>query len=169
MFWRLMVCVDSLPFALTMLTIHLLIACHQLAPARADDNYHAMCYHVYVILHVKDPQLSFARVQHCVPLPGFCLALYSLHVLNRDVSIVKADQTMVINIAKRNKSQIQWIPVLWPTCTNPYRLEAGVIRQPDWWRDTAYMCIAGTVLKSLGNNMAPPIWLHPFKTFSCQH
>ena len=44
-----------------------------------------MCYHVYVIMHVKDPQLSVVRVGHRVPLVGFCLSLYVLHVLSRDI------------------------------------------------------------------------------------
>ena len=29
------------------------------------------------------------RVVHCVPLAGFCLSLYSLHVLNWDVNIIQ--------------------------------------------------------------------------------
>ena len=34
-----------------------------------------------IIRHVKYPQLSIIRVGHCVPLAGFCLSLYRLHVL----------------------------------------------------------------------------------------
>ena len=37
-----------------------------------------MCYHVYVIM------LSIER--HCVLVAGFCLSLYSMQVLNRDVN-----------------------------------------------------------------------------------
>ena len=48
-----------------------------------------MCYHVCVIMHVKDPCLSVVRVGHCVPLAGFCLSLYSLHVLNMDVNMTQ--------------------------------------------------------------------------------
>ena len=36
----------------------------------------AMCYHVYVTMHVKDPLLSVVRVGNCVPLAGFSLSLY---------------------------------------------------------------------------------------------
>ena len=45
-----------------------------------------MCYHVYVTMHVNDPYLSVVRVRYCVPLAGYCLSLYGLHVLNRDVN-----------------------------------------------------------------------------------
>ena len=48
----------------------------------------AMCCHFYVITHVKDPQLSVVRVGHCVLLAGFCLSMYSLHVLNGDVNMI---------------------------------------------------------------------------------
>ena len=49
----------------------------------------AMYYLVYQEMHVKDPQLSVVRVGHRVPLAGFCLSLYGLHVLNRDVNMNK--------------------------------------------------------------------------------
>ena len=55
---RLMVYVSCLPFALTVLTIHLLTASHQLAPASASvwfNKERAMCFHICMILHVKDP------------------------------------------------------------------------------------------------------------------
>ena len=55
---RLMVRVTFVPFALTMLTIHSLFECQQLAPASAADwsnKGRAMCYHIYVIMHVKIP------------------------------------------------------------------------------------------------------------------
>ena len=39
-----------------------------------------MCYHVCVIMHVKDPYVYFVRVGHRVPLAGFCLSIYGLHV-----------------------------------------------------------------------------------------
>ena len=45
-----------------------------------------------MIMHVKDPQLSFVRVWHCVLLADFCLSLHSLHVLNRDVNIIQKIQ-----------------------------------------------------------------------------
>ena len=48
-----------------------------------------MCYHVCMIIHVKDPQLSVVRVGHRVPLAGFCLSLYGLHVLNRVVNMIQ--------------------------------------------------------------------------------
>ena len=58
--------------------------CRQLVHQRPS-----MCHYVYVMMHVKDPQLSVVRVGHCVPLAGFCLSLYSLHVLNRDVNMIQ--------------------------------------------------------------------------------
>ena len=51
---RLMVLATLLPFAFTVLTVHLLTASHRLAPASAADWFNkgrAMCYHVYVIVH----------------------------------------------------------------------------------------------------------------------
>ena len=48
-----------------------------------------MCCHVYMIKHVKHPYLSIVRVGHSVPLAGFCLPLCSLHVLNRDFSMIQ--------------------------------------------------------------------------------
>ena len=49
----------------------------------------SMCYHVYVITHVKDPELSVVRLGHRVKLAGFCLSLNCLHVLNMDVNIIQ--------------------------------------------------------------------------------
>ena len=54
----------------------------------------SICYYVYVIMHVKDPQLSVVRVGHCVPLAGFCLCLYDLHALNRDVNMIQSIQSI---------------------------------------------------------------------------
>ena len=51
-----------------------------------------MRYHVYVIMRAKDPQLSVVRVVYCVPLSGFGLSLYSLHVLNRDINMISTKQ-----------------------------------------------------------------------------
>ena len=48
-----------------------------------------MCYHVYVIMQVKDPQLSVVRVGHRVPVAGFCLSLYNLHVLYENADMIK--------------------------------------------------------------------------------
>ena len=51
-------CANLVPFALTMLTIHFLTACRQVAPTIAADWFnkgHAICYHVYVTMHVNDP------------------------------------------------------------------------------------------------------------------
>ena len=62
----------------------------------------AMCYYVCVIMHVKDPQLSVIRVGHCVPLAGFCLPLYSLHVLNRDINMILNKPYSVIIYIRRN-------------------------------------------------------------------
>ena len=49
----------------------------------------AMCYHVYVIMHVKDPYLCVIGVGHCVMLADFCFPLYSLQVLYKDVNIIQ--------------------------------------------------------------------------------
>ena len=43
---------------------------HQASVADWCNKSHAMCYHVYVILHVKDPQLSVLRVRGCVQVAG---------------------------------------------------------------------------------------------------
>ena len=40
-----------------------------------------MCYHVWLMMHVKDPKLYAVRVGYCVLCP--C----SLHVLNREINI----------------------------------------------------------------------------------
>ena len=69
----------------------ILPACYQLIPTIADNWFskgRAMCNHVYLIINVKDPWLSVVRVGHHVPLVGFCLVLYDLHVLNRDVNMI---------------------------------------------------------------------------------
>ena len=47
-----------------------------------------MCYHIYVIMHVKDLQLSVVRVGHHLLVAGFCLSLYDQHVLYGDVSMI---------------------------------------------------------------------------------
>ena len=44
----------------------------------------SMCYHVYVIILVKE--LSVVRVER------FCQSLYSLHVLNRDVNMIQTNK-----------------------------------------------------------------------------
>ena len=78
----------------TMLTIHLLYVCHWCAPASAADWFNksrAMSCHVIVIMHVKGPYLSVARVEHCVLLAGFCLSPYNLHVPNRDVYMIQTN------------------------------------------------------------------------------
>ena len=76
----------------------LLSASYNLVPISADDRFmkgQSMCYHVYMILHVKDPLLSVVGVGHRVPLAGFCLSLYSLHVLNRDVNMIQTNYQLV--------------------------------------------------------------------------
>ena len=57
-------------------------------PLTGSPKARVVCYYVHV-MHVKDPQLPVVRVEHRVPLAGFCLSLYSLHMLNRDVSIIQ--------------------------------------------------------------------------------
>ena len=68
-------------------------ACYQLVTTSADNrsNKGSPCIitHVCVIMHVKDPQVPVVRVGHQVPLAGFCLSLYDLHALNRDVNMIK--------------------------------------------------------------------------------
>ena len=77
----------------------ILSACYQPVPASTDDWFtkgHSMCYHFYVLMHVKDPWLSVVRVGHRVPLAGFSLSLYSLHMLDRDVNIIQNPNACVI-------------------------------------------------------------------------
>ena len=66
-------------------------ACYQLVPTSADDlfNKGGPCVIMSVIMHVEDSQLSVVRVGHCVLLVGFCLSLYILHVLNRDINMIQ--------------------------------------------------------------------------------
>ena len=40
-----------------------------------------LCYHIYVIMHVKDSQQFLVRVGQCVPVAGFSLFLYSIPVM----------------------------------------------------------------------------------------
>ena len=45
-------------------------------PVNATDwrnKGHAMCYHVNVIMHAKDPLLSVVKVRHCVIAESLCL------------------------------------------------------------------------------------------------
>ena len=63
------------------------IMCQQLVHQRPS-----ICYHVYVVMHLKDPQPSVIRVGHLVPLAGFCLSLYRLHTLNRDVNMIQTNK-----------------------------------------------------------------------------
>ena len=46
-----------------------------------------------VIMHVKEPQLSIITVGHCVLSPSFCVFLYSLHVLNRDITVIQTNKS----------------------------------------------------------------------------
>ena len=56
-----------------------------------------MCNHVYVIMHVKVPQLSVVGVGLRVPIAGFCLSLYSLTVLNKGVNMIQTTiQTSIL-------------------------------------------------------------------------
>ena len=48
-----------------------------------------MYYHVYSIMQVKDSLLSVVRVGYRVPLEGFYLSLYVLHMLNSDVNMIQ--------------------------------------------------------------------------------
>ena len=53
-----------------------------------------MCYHVYVIICVKIPKQSTINVGHYVPLAGFCLSCYGLHVLNRGINMIQTKKTI---------------------------------------------------------------------------
>ena len=48
-----------------------------------------MCYYVYVVVHIKDPQSLFVRAGHCVPVTGFYLVLNSINVHKLDLNTVK--------------------------------------------------------------------------------
>ena len=56
-----------------MLTTHLLSECHRLADWFVKDG--AMCYHVYVIMHVKDLSPSVVRVGFCVLVTRYIIHL----------------------------------------------------------------------------------------------
>ena len=70
-----------------------------------------MCNHVYMIMHVNDPKLSVVGVGHCAPLAGFCLSIYSLHVLTRDVNMVQTNKQK-LKAAQRGRYQKgpHWVP-----------------------------------------------------------
>ena len=77
------------------LEIHTLSERYKLAPSSATDWFVkgcAMCYHVYVILYVKDLQLYILKVGHHVPVAGICLSLCSLHLLHSDITVFKYNQ-----------------------------------------------------------------------------
>ena len=52
----------------------------------------AMYYYIYVIMHVKEPELSIVGVGHYAPLAGFCLSLYSPDELKRDVDMIQTNK-----------------------------------------------------------------------------
>ena len=58
--------------------------------------------------------LSIVRVGHCVPLADFCLSLFGLHVLNRDVNIIQTNKQTYKQANKQTKScdllRIQTVP-----------------------------------------------------------
>ena len=56
------------------------------------------CYYVHVIMQIKDPELSVVqvRVGHRVLLAGFCLPLFNLHLLNRDINNFQTNQTNIV-------------------------------------------------------------------------
>ena len=88
---------------------------------------HAMCYHVCVITHVKDPQLSVVKVGHGKPLAGFCLSLYDLHALNRDVNMIQTKQTKsIVNTGLFQLRQVSH--QVTPHTAAPANLEASVSR-----------------------------------------
>ena len=83
----LMVRTSSFLFILTMLTILLLSVCHWPCWLAQECSQ----WHQLVQCHVLSCLCNNAckRVGHCVPLAGICLSLYSLHVLNRDINMIK--------------------------------------------------------------------------------
>ena len=69
-----------------------LTACHRLVPSSTTNWFnqgHAMCYHIYEIMHVKDTQLTVVRVGHRVPFAELCLSLYDMYVLNGNVNMIQ--------------------------------------------------------------------------------
>ena len=75
--------------------INTLLACCRLAQAGAADSFikgRAVFYCVYVTMHVKEPQLSIARVVHVVPVTGFCLSLCKLRALERDARMIQSNK-----------------------------------------------------------------------------
>ena len=54
------------------------------------------------IMHVKDPKISVVKIGHCDLLAGFCMSLYSLHVLNWDVNMIQTTifQFMTLLVTK---------------------------------------------------------------------
>ena len=59
-------------------------------------------------MHVKDPQLSVVRVGHRFLLAGFCLSLYGLRVLNREVNMIqtnKQTKTKRLSLKKKKKKE----------------------------------------------------------------
>ena len=76
----------------------------------------SMCYHVYVIMNAKDPWLSVVRIGHCVPSAGFCLCLYGLHVLSRDVNMIHSTKTKSPDSCKKVLAKnmlpatVNWFP-----------------------------------------------------------
>ena len=72
-----------------------------------------MCYHVCIMMHVKDPYLSVVRVGHCFSLAGFCLSLYDLHALNRDDNMIQTNS---------NKTTYQQAQSLFHKWNNPSTL-----------------------------------------------
>ena len=55
--------------------------------------------HVFLCLcnNACKRSLAICRVGHCVPLAGFCLSLYDLHALNRDVDMIQTKHLPLIN------------------------------------------------------------------------
>ena len=83
-----------------------------------------MCHYVCVMMHIKDPQLSVVRVGHRVPfIGGFCLSLYGLHVLNRDVNMIQSI----------NQSINQFLPLITATTLRMGQWMICVKRMYDWW------------------------------------
>ena len=54
-------------------------------------------------MYVKDPYLFVIRVEHRVSLAGFCLSLFSLHMLNRDVKMTQAKKERKKQTKKQTK------------------------------------------------------------------
>ena len=67
-----------------------LLSSHLAGSSNLHNKGRVMCYRFFVTMHVNDPLLPVARVEHYALVEGFCLSLYSLHVLERGVDMMQS-------------------------------------------------------------------------------